>query len=353
MKLAHRITTLLAAIASIAVLTQPIPAAAAPQFTIRQLEGPNMTTAQAFGINDRGDIVGYSDVSFPGSGASATLWTHPQQAQALEIDPEATTNIANDVNKQQTAVGYRFVSLGIQAYSWGGGTSMQLPSLHTTPEGQNDYADEINDAGTIVGYSVDDTGIARAVSWTNGSIHNLTPSPDTESAGAFGINEQGGITGNWNKQAVVWQNGTMAILPVPRPADIPADALIFIDGRSINAAGDVSGYIAWSSEQASTSGYRAFVWTAGTGTATILQSVYAGYPECIAYGINDNQEVVGTCLNAQTSESRAFYWKNGSMHDPGMPAGATTSAAEAINNKGEFVGRIIDQNGVAQAVRWR
>lgn len=345
---------LAAFVAAILVATNlPAHALAAPQFSIKELGDVDSSQAIAYGINNKGDIVGESDNLLVGGNAGAAFWPRVNHTTFIDPDLGSILSAASDINKDGVAVGFKYnAGTGIRAYVWGNNTATALPSLHSNPDlYANDDADEVNDSGQIVGYSTEDNGNVHAVTWINSTtLVDLTPDPDTEAAGAFGINNTGDITGNWNRQAVIWQSGSMTILPIPRPADIPADATLFVDGRSIADNGDVAGYISWSSEATGTGGYRAFLWSGGN--ATILQPFDPNYPECIAYGVNNKQEIVGGCANAQTGQTRAFYWKGGTMYDPGMLADGVSSYAEAINDKGEFVGYVAHDNGVYSAVAW-
>lgn len=352
METIQRLAIFTLAIGLLGAMAVPARAAAAPNFSIQELGTANVTFAQAFGINNKGDIAGLSDDA-TGGNFGAALWLHPGQTTFIDPDTGPRPSAANDINKQGVAVGYKYGEItGLHAYVWHDGLATHLPSLSSSLSTSNDYADEINDSGQIVGYSVDDGGVTHAVTWVNSTaITDLAPGPETETAGAFGINNQGVVTGSWNGQAVTWENGVMTILPIPRPVDIPADATVFSDGRSINDNGDVAGYIAWTSESAGVGGYRAFLWS--DGVATILQPLDNDHVECIAYGINDRKEIVGHCGNGQTGETRAFYWKNGIMHDPGILPGYVSSSAQSINTKGEFVGFVTDEAGLGRAVRWR
>ena len=248
-----------------------------------------------------------------------------------------------DLNKQQVAVGVRLPNDGgLRAHVWTNGQGQDLPTLDSAGTSRNDWADEINDHGQIVGYSLDSSATARAVTWVNGAITDLTPGPDTFTAGAFGINNTGVITGSWNAIAVEWANGTMHQLGVPRPPDIPADATTFSDGRSINEDGDIAGYVAWFNQ--SIAGHIAFLWSGGS--TTFLNPASS---DCVAYGINIHQEIVGECNG---SISTPFYWHNGVMSDPGLLPGGYGGSAQAINDKGTFVGWSIGPSGI-QAVQWR
>ncbi|MDQ1743088.1 MAG: hypothetical protein QOE23_1427 [Pseudonocardiales bacterium] len=325
-------------------LSVPAAQAAAP-FNVDALSATGVYS-EAWTINSAGTVGGISD---NGGTLAGTIW--PKLQQAMSVGPQGSNaSWVYGINKAGLAVGARQTIDGtLAAYASYRGQNVDLPSLRSTPVYQNDYADEVNDSGQAVGYSIDDSGVPRAVTWVNGSVVDLTPDAATNTAGAFGINNNGVITGNRNGSAVEWVGGTMTELNLPRPADVPADANLFSDGRSINDNGDVVGYVAWNTE--SEAGYRAFIWS--SGMTTYLKPFDVGWSECIAYGVNIKREVVGGCSSRTQPTTRPFIWSNGVMKDPGLLPGDTSGFAQAINDKSYVVGYSTGGGGGTRAVRWR
>ncbi|MFW5652983.1 MAG: hypothetical protein ACOC0P_02965 [Planctomycetota bacterium] len=76
------------------------------------------------------------------------------------------------------------------------------------------------------------------------------------------------------------------------------------------------------------------------GTPTVLPafSEFGGTPR----GLNDNGWVVGTGFVGDgdiRDDGRAILWRNGGVENLGVPAGATATEGEAVNDSGTVVGR--------------
>jgi probable HAF family extracellular repeat protein len=75
------------------------------------------------------------------------------------------------------------------------------------------------------------------------------------------------------------------------------------------------------------------------------------------FGINDSGAVVGVAsVNNNSNDTRAFYWRNGSMQDIGLLSSGGVSHATAINERGLVVGSatVLTDTGQRQhAFHWR
>ena len=142
-------TAVLARVATLSLLmlsapATEVPRGAAPSYTVIDLGTfGTVQSAEAFELNDIGQVVGY-------------------------------------------AAG--------RAFLWENGAKTDLGTLG----GPSATANALNEAGQIVGHSTFATGSpSRAVLWHNGTLTNLTPDlASTESSSATGINESGLIVGN-------------------------------------------------------------------------------------------------------------------------------------------------------------
>lgn len=323
-------------------------AALAPRLGIHLLGDNGATYSQANAINNKGDIAGFSSsFNFPNFGA--TIWRSPQQPSALDLTSDGQTSAANDINQAGVAVGYKYgTPSGWHAMKWANGAAQELQPLTNQFVGFN-YADEINDSGQAVGSSSFDLSGEHAVMWnSDNTVVDLSPNAQTGSA--YGINNNGVITGQVNGLVQLWIDGTSTTVLVTRPTDIPANASAFYSGESVNITNDVAGYAAWSND--TSSGYKAFLWS--SGATTILNPADPSYSECIAYGVNDAKEVVGDCINREAGGlTKAFYWHNGIMRIlEGTPNGGS-SHARAINNKGVVAGWLEYDGSNLAACYWK
>jgi len=90
-----------------------------------------------------------------------------------------------------------------------------------------------------------------------------------------------------------------------------------------------------------------FVKMRGRGTLTIeaIPQATSIFPS----SVNLNKEVVGTSSTAEGS--RAFYWSVGKTIDLGAARGGFSSASD-INDLGQIVGEILDENNIMRPVLW-
>lgn len=164
-------------------------------------------------INDSGQVVGTSGLNY-----TATVW-----------NPDgSTTSIGNNfnpnaINNLTQVVGYRLEpAQKFQALLWAPGVGTSL--LASLAAGGSTYAYDINNAGKTVGWADTASNTRRAVLWdSNGAITDLGTLPGYTDSKAYGINDNGWIVGVSSKlvgvsmsyQLTVWQ-------PVPEPTSILA-----------------------------------------------------------------------------------------------------------------------------------
>ena len=158
----------------------------------------------AYGLNDLGQVVGWSTV------------------------PDCTTALGAPCRR---------------AFLWQGGLMIDLGKL---PGDEDSFARAINNSGTIVGTSESGftgaSGTFHAVSWTWGAI---SPLPDLGQGTSFvhDINEAGQMVGHSRElvsnrdHVALWNGGVVTDLGA-------AEGHAYNRGRGINDAGDIVGY-AW------------------------------------------------------------------------------------------------------------
>ena len=242
-----------------------------------------------------------------------------------------TFSQALDINNRGQIVGETDVTSGRHGFIWTEARGMvALPTLggtYSTPA-------ELNDLGVIVGWAGDAaTNAVHAVRWTNGRIEQLLP-PDVASLGVS-INDAGDIIGCYQpnpdrfefRPFLLPRQGGMRDL-----GSLGNGAEGFGCGESINNRGDVAGR---SPEADGRQG--SFIWTAQGGMRDI-GNMAGGQP--FAYAINDRDEVVGWEDNAAPNGStRAFIWTTErGFTDLGTLSFAQNARAFSINSRGEVVG---------------
>lgn len=255
--------------------------------------------SQALGINDAGDIVGYSQAA---NGPEAVEWVRRGTPKILQ-DAAGEGSVAVAINNPGYAVGYSIIGggSGTEAVKWTpDGTATVLENIPGyVYNGTNLYsAAAINGAGYIVGDSTDSGGYAHPVEWArNGSITALQE-----------LGAPGGFA------------------------------------NAINAAGFIAG------ELFTSTGGEAVVWSPD-GNPTVLQAV-PGYDLTVATGINDANFVVGYAVSSVSGDQIPVEW----AHDGALSflqdvAGLKSSVPFDINNAGNIVGRS-GTNGILDAVVW-
>jgi probable HAF family extracellular repeat protein len=161
----------------------------------------------AFGINDRGQIVG---VSVPANGGQhAFLWQDGVMTDLGTLGGSIT--VAYDVNNRGQVVGYSTTaSGGPHPFLWQDGIMIDLGTLG----GDYNRASAINDHGQVAGESVI-SGVPHPVIWKAGGISDLIG--QSLGGSAYAVNKRGQVAGQivmtaYSQHATVWQDGVMTDL---------------------------------------------------------------------------------------------------------------------------------------------
>jgi probable HAF family extracellular repeat protein len=204
---------------------------------------------QASGINNRGQIAGFSETTTvdstcpPNRITMGVLWENgkPQALLPLASDPDA---IAYGINNRGQAVGYSGTCTAANhAVVWENGSPVPLQDLGV--EGLS-LAWAINDQGQIVGEVLNPEGTTEtAALWQNHEITNLGTLPGDFGSLASGISGDGQVVvgSTWNSNfewshAFIYQNGVMTDLNTLLPASSNLYATM---ANKINERGQISG----------------------------------------------------------------------------------------------------------------
>ncbi len=251
------------------------------------LGGPN---SYANGINDAGQVVGYSRANNFNDATVASLWSRGGKTALANWD--GYHSAAYSINNAGQIVGYadvvpRYGDPMNHAAIWNNGRIADLGTAGS--DYQQSYAYAINNAGQAVGQSDDlNTASLAATQWSGSSPVNLTPGPAYSYASS--INSLGQVAGTNTFRPTLWNNGV-------------ATDLGTLGGDSGNAT-----------------------------------------------SINDQSVVVGASQN-QDYVNRATLWHGGNITDLGT-LGGSFSNAMAINNRGWVVGSAANDLDEQHATLW-
>lgn len=192
------------------------------------------------------------------------------------------------------------------------------------------FAFGINDQGAVTGGSASEANY-HGFYWQNGVLTDLGDLPGGHSLSIGNdVNEASVVAGmsyaDSGDRAIIWQSG----VGLTNLGDLPGGG-DWSTATGINDAGQVSGH-----SQAA-SGYRAFRWQSGSGM-TDLGDLPGGGDYSHAFGINGAGRVVG--YSGAVTGDRAYVWQSGvGMTDLGdLVGGDNASIAYAINDAGQVIG---------------
>jgi probable HAF family extracellular repeat protein len=242
--------------------------------------------SEAVAISDTGHVVGRSQTST--SKYHAILWSGGTTTDLTPSSDYAVAYGVNDIGQVVGSIDNR------KGFVWHNGVRTDLGDLG----GGCSHAADINDTGQIVGVSCPPAVPGHATLWHDNAIIDLGVVPGMEDSGAAAINSVGQIVGSSGfmdketyeitSKAFLYENGVMNVLPVPSWESYAGD---------INDAGVVVGTMR---AGGGFSNFHAYVFA--DGVATNLNSLIpSGSGLHLAYGaaINNAGQIVGTAFDAQ------------------------------------------------------
>lgn len=230
----------------------------------------------------------------------------------------------------------------LRGYVWKNGTA----TLIEPPMGSFSIAYDINAAGTSVGITPGPglngpfgRPFVRNAGGTLSYIPDLASAPSVNVRAAYGINDAGGVVGEWERIPFIFANGASAALT------IPVDPVSGFQGAAgaydINNNAWAVGYASYPFGNAG-----AVLWRDGQAIDLGSLPLDAGFNRAAAaHAINDANVIVGRSLTSLPGgsgarASHAFRWSEGTWLDLGTLRGpAWNSSAQAINGQGVIVGQ--------------
>ena len=307
------------------LLTTPLLATAAPQYTVTVLAGPD---SRAWDINLSGQVVGEN---------GGNAWLHDG---SVYLDLGAGS--ARGINDAGQAAG----NTGGDGFFYSGGVMTAITHFGAT------FVGGLNNNGVVVGMAeVEDpeNPFARhAYSWQNGVSTDIGTLNGFQSR-AYSINDNGHIVGgtdiggapNYPLTPFLYRDGVMTEIAVfPGP---------WSEAMAINDHDQVVGFGNLLPNGGDLYPRTAFLWDNGilTDIGALGGSVYS-----YALGINNLSQVVGAFDNGL--DPHAFLYENGSFYDVNAlvdPAsGWVIAEANAINDLGQIAGTAC-RDGSCYAVR--
>ena len=195
--------------------------------------------------------------------------------------------------------------------------------------GGSSFAYSVNATGHVVGAAQDASGRQYACVFQGGGPVVLPDLPGASSAAAYDINDMGEAVGNSGDHAALWSGGSVTDLGLLG---------FYSQANSVNNLGEAVG---WSLTATFNQHACAFSGGAVTDLGTL-----PGTFDSVAYGVNDNGQVVGA------SGSRAVLWEKGTVTDLG-DLGGGFAVATGINNAGKVCGYSYTAAGALRVFVWQ
>jgi probable HAF family extracellular repeat protein len=306
-------------------INQPHPAAP-PAYKLVDLGTlPGGSYSGANSINNRGEVVGWSN-----SGAGTTGMLHTQAVlwrkgsiRALTIPDGTFLSCATRINDRGQVLIVPEAHAAVNS-----AIDVIMPSyVLLWQEGKTvpvdiSSANGLDNRGRVAGQGRG----TRAAVWSGGRQEAVGGLPDNRVSIAYDVNDAGDIVGSAptedgkTSHAFLFSKGALTDLGIP-------PGLVSSQAQAVNNRGQV---LVWA--YTPTGHAQAFLWEAGRYTALCKP----GEEDIWAYGLNNKGQAVGS------AGGRAFLWTDGKRWDLNTLArnkpGWTLTEARSINEKGQIVG---------------
>lgn len=329
------------------------------RYTLTDLGTLGGTFSQAFGVNDKGWVVGFATTEGDIS-VHAFLWRRGVMTDLGTLggsDP-LPYSVAGSINNRGEIVGFSETSIAdplgenfcgdflvCLPVVWRRGEITTLPTLG----GNNGVANGINNRGQVIGHTetarLDPTCDPpqvlnyQPVIWEKGYVHKLPTIPGDPDGFVNTINDKGQAGGDTvacnlsSGHPVLWQNGKATAITGMEPVDINNR------GEATGTGGDANGV------------QHAALWK--KGVVTILETL-PDAAESHGNSINDKGQVTGQSCSANGwPDCTVFVWQNGIVRDLNALAtpGSSLFALDTgrMNARGQIVGFAVTDAGDGHA----
>jgi probable HAF family extracellular repeat protein len=180
---------------------------------------PGGSGSFANGINNSGQVVGMTYTPNGAPAMHACIWNNGTKT---DLGP----GIAYGTNDCGQVVGYSDVQRGCHAFLYSSGTKTDLGCL---PSGSSSIAYAVNNSGQVAGRADTNDNAEHACIWSNGTLTDLNALIDPASGwtlcAAMAINDSGQIAGYGFLAGNTDQTEAFLLTPVPEPATLSLLAL--------------------------------------------------------------------------------------------------------------------------------
>lgn len=307
-------------------------------YTVTDLD-PTGDYSAAYAINNVGQVTGNRRPGFPPP--QAFLHSDGSIASLGTLGGATSASFGHGINDAGDVVGYTETTGPTRAFVYSNGVMTALGTLG----GSTSVGYAINNSGQVTGYALYSGDTAgHAFIYSNGSMVGLGALGGGHSIG-YDINDAGQVTGlaytsgNTAYHAFVYGNGAMTDLGT-------LEGHNYSEGSALNASGQVVGT---SSVTSGGDSSRAFLYANGV----MINLGTMGGIASFGYGINAAGQAVGSVLVGTDYRDRAihnaFLYSDGEMIDLNTlidpSSGWTLSVASDINDLGQIVGWGYGPNG--------
>lgn len=297
-------------------------------------------SSQAFGINNKNQVVGVSTIGFTPNGGGGFVWDTQNKFQNIgisSIGPFGNTN-AYGINDKGIVVGDTVTGRqSRRGFAWDSQKAEEIRDipliLPTNPVIAFSIARAINNNNQVVGSSDIEQGRRAYISDSVNGIRNLgtlganqDDFNNRSASEAYAINDKGEVVGT-SGNVFLWDN-TNGL----------QDLKFAGTGYGINEKSQVVGVANFANQQA-------FLWDRINGVQN-LGALPGDNNISQAFSINENSQIVG--LSSSSQGNRAVIWQNGVITDLNnlIPtnSGWLLNQATGINDGGYIVGTGIINN---------